>query len=109
MAHTVDVEAGPFRQHGWDETLTRLSGLTSGNAENVLHGGPSGASVVEVRMVPYTRPTDNSVVNMVWEAANDSTTNNTCSLRFYSSSGNLAGFVCQVFFSFRDAASGGIG
>lgn len=109
MSHTVDKVAGPYRQAPWDETTTQLSGLTSGSPENVLHGGPSGASAVRVDFVVDTRPTDGSVVGMAWEDANDSTSNNTASLRFYSTSGDLTGAVVKVFFTFRDAASGGIG
>jgi hypothetical protein len=85
----------------------QLSSLTSAQAEDVLHGGPSGASPFAVILETVAAATSGTV-SMERAIVSDSTANNTCRLVFtVSGGGNIANAVVRATFLFLPQASGG--
>ena len=90
-------------------TQTKLKTLVADAIENIAHGGPAGAKVQSVTMEVTTRPTDGSPVLMEWQEYNDSLTNDTVALKFYTiPGGSLTGAIVRVNCVFGAVASGGI-
>jgi hypothetical protein len=107
-AATVDefkVELGvPF-------TITRiqLSALTSDQAEDVAHRGPSGCSPFLVLPVVTVGATSGDPVTGTWVKASDNTTNNTVRVTArVPAGGDIAGAKVTVMCFFAQTASAGL-
>lgn len=111
MATTETIRRDASRWgDGWLVTAVDLSTILPDEPVDVEHAGPSGASCDYITYDVRTRATTGSpVVQVSHEAANDSTTNNTCRIRVSTlPGGDLTGAVVRVFFHFAAAAAGGI-
>ena len=107
MAATIDsyfeVEGVPF-----PKTQVQLSTLTAGGIENIAHYGPAGVAPRTVAMEVLTQPLDGSVIQMVHDKPNDSTTNDTARLLFNTGpGGSLNAAVVLITFTFGAMKSGG--
>lgn len=109
MSHTVSKAAGALNMTDRYQTYTRLSALTAGTNENVLHGGHSGTEPEDVRMQVVTPATDGSPIIVSYTRSNNSTSNDTAGLQFdVPTGGSITGAVVDLYFTFNVGASGGI-
>jgi hypothetical protein len=84
----------------------KLSGLTAGLPEQILHRGPSGCTPFSVQMLVTEPPTDGSLMDMVWDDTD--TTNDKVEVRFRCpAGGSLDGATATLLVRFLDQASGG--
>ena len=103
VGKTYTIQGTPF-----PKTRVDLSALTADEPEDIAHVGPSGVKVREVRMEIVTRPDDGSDIRLWHDENNDSLTNDTCRLRFYTAGGgSLTGAEVYVHFEFGAMKSGG--
>lgn len=90
-------------------TRTQLSSLTSDQAEDVAHRGPSGCSPFLVLPVVTVAATSGDAVSCEWIKASDSTTNNTVRVKAkVGPGGDIAGAKITVLCFFAQQASAGL-
>ena len=90
-------------------TRVQLSVLTSDQAEDVAHHGPSGCSPFLVLPVVTVGTTSGDPVTCEWVKASDSTSNNTVRVKARVGAGeDIAGAKLTVLCFFAQSASAGL-
>ena len=90
-------------------TRIQLSALTSNQAEDVAHRGPSGCSPFLVLPVVTVQATSGDVVTCEWIKASDNTTNNTVRIKArVPPAADIAGAKLTVVCFFAQQASAGL-
>lgn len=114
MAAATVSKQNDFRADPWYYREVQMSVLTSDQSEDVANGSPTtttgvGVSPQLVGWEVITPPTVLCVFQMYRDTANDSTTNNTCRLKFVAEGGgDLTGAVVRVRFQYLNMKVGGI-
>jgi hypothetical protein len=87
----------------------RLSSLTSDQAEDVAHGGPSGVAPLLVLSSVTTAATTGDQITVEHHKASDSTTNNTMRVKArVAAGGDISGAKVTLYALFIGRASGGL-
>lgn len=108
-AATVDYKRTSVAGSDFQLQEMRLSSLTSGQLENVAHGGPNGVACLLVLPEVVTPTTSGDPVSVEHVVASDDTTNNTLALRFrVPPAGDITGAVVKIWAIFIGRASGGL-
>lgn len=86
----------------------QLSSIVGGQSEDVAHGGPTGKKVSFVTFEMVAPPTAPCAFTPYHDVDNDSTTNDTCRIKFVAEDGgDLAGLKMKVLFHFKHFKTGG--
>lgn len=86
-----------------------MNTLTSDQAEDIAHGGPTTVAPMWVLPIVTTSATSGDAVHAEWIKASDSTANNTVRVKFkVDPGGDIAGAKATVFVVFAAQAQGGL-